>query len=453
MTKNISQKQTKETKSGLYLSLFVLFVAFCSILYAADPKIPNVIVTVSDFTLNYAPDGKTVSLMPSSGGSTFSGTSDSDGIVNFLRVTPGQYTLTISGIGLDPLTLQVPNSTNDLSASNLVISAWTPPSGARYAGATANLQAWSLLHPSAVRVWTNADGVIEPLDDPTTAKFHFSNYANDSSWAAEFLHDATGTAEALGTRVRLSEGTGTNTSAIAFDVANDANGGGDDAFGGVVFDGTANYGTDSRVGYYTDSGPVAGEGAGVSGTGQSSFALQYGLSGLAAPNHNSQTNIGVAGLGAMSTQQGLTSGVFIGLVGQLASDYYGSSATNLNYESAALLLDNRNTGLPLMTARTNNGTTVFSVAASGLASSVAGFKSTDTTAAVNIATTGWTNTFGKNAVVYYDGTAVTAIVKNNAGTAVYTNAAALTGMSSILLQPSGAVILSGTGVKGRATPF
>src|SRR5205814_8570782 len=99
-----------------------------------------------------------------------------------------------------------------------------------------------------------------------------------------------GTGGGLGPRVRVSQGTGTNRSAIAFDVANDANGGGDDAFGGVVFDGTANYGTDSRVGYYTGRGPVAGEGAGVSGTGQSSFALQYGLSGLAAPNHNSQTN-------------------------------------------------------------------------------------------------------------------------------------------------------------------
>ena len=78
--------------------------------------------------------------------------------------------------------------------------------------------------------------------------------------------------------------------------------------------------------------------------------------------------------------------------------------------------------------------------------------STDTTAAVSIAATGWTNTFGKSAVVYYDGTAVTATVYNNAGTAIYTNATALAG-GSVLLQPSGKVILSGTGVTGRATPF
>jgi hypothetical protein len=89
---------------------------------------------------------------------------------------------------------------------------------------------------------------------------------------------------------------------------------------------------------------------------------------------------------------------------------------------------------------------------SGLVTAATGFSSSDTTAAVNIAASGWTNTFAKNAVVYYDGTAVTATVYNNAGTAVYTNATALSG-GSIMLQPSGKVILSGTGVSGRAVPF
>ncbi len=70
---------------------------------------------------------------------------------------------------------------------------------------------------------------------------------------------------------------------------------------------------------------------------------------------------------------------------------------------------------------------------------------------VAIAATGWTNLFGSTAVVYFDGTAVTATVKDTALTTIYTNAVALTGMSSIILPPKAAVVLSGTGVAGRAT--
>lgn len=82
-----------------------------------------------------------------------------------------------------------------------------------------------------------------------------------------------------------------------------------------------------------------------------------------------------------------------------------------------------------------------------------GVSSTDTTAAVAIDATGWTNTFGKNAVVYLDGTAVTYTVYNNAGTAVYTNAAVVA-HADIILQTSGKVIVTaGTGVSGIATPF
>src|SRR5881394_2204717 len=156
-------------RTGLFLSL----IASLALLYAADPKIPNVTVTVSDFTLDYAPDGKTVTLMPASGGATFSGTSESDGVVNFLRVTPGQYTLTISGIGLDPLTLQVPNSTNDLSASNLVTSAWTPPGEARYAGATDNLRALS-----RDSIWTNSGAAISQ-QHPIPVVLTYSVYATN----------------------------------------------------------------------------------------------------------------------------------------------------------------------------------------------------------------------------------------------------------------------------------
>lgn len=74
-------------------------------------------------------------------------------------------------------------------------------------------------------------------------------------------------------------------------------------------------------------------------------------------------------------------------------------------------------------------------------------------AAVNIASTGWTNTYAKNATVYIDGTGLTYTVYNSAGTAIYTNAATVI-HSTVNLQPAGKVIITaGTGVTGRATPF
>lgn len=82
-----------------------------------------------------------------------------------------------------------------------------------------------------------------------------------------------------------------------------------------------------------------------------------------------------------------------------------------------------------------------------------GFASTDTTAAVNGAATGWTNTFAKAATCWVDGTAVTITVKNNAGTATWTNATVFTGSLPVPLQSGGAVVTSGTGVTTRGVPF
>lgn len=126
---------------------------------------------------------------------------------------------------------------------------------------------------------------------------------------------------------------------------------------------------------------------------------------------------------------------------------FSSTLSNVVAASDALFaVQNALTNVMLLTGDGSLSTSATVTGTNGIAS-------LSTTAAVTIAATGWTNTFGKNAVVYYDGTNVTAKVYNNAGTAIYTNTAAINGGGSILLQPSGAVVLSGTGVNGRAAPF
>jgi hypothetical protein len=103
----------------------------------------------------------------------------------------------------------------------------------------------------------------------------------------------------------------------------------------------------------------------------------------------------------------------------------------------------------------NKNTNKFTVDYLGEATAVEGFSSTASDAAVTIDATGWTNTFSKNAVVYMDSAAgITFTVYNNAGAAVYTNSTTATAVSSVLLQPSGKVIITaGTLGAGRATPF
>jgi hypothetical protein len=103
----------------------------------------------------------------------------------------------------------------------------------------------------------------------------------------------------------------------------------------------------------------------------------------------------------------------------------------------------------------NNATNKVWITFDGNTTAVGGFSSQAPDAAVTIASTGWTNTFGKNAVVYMDSAAgITFTVYNNAVTPIYTNSTTATGVSTVLLQPSGRVIITaGTLGVGRATPF
>lgn len=129
------------------------------------------------------------------------------------------------------------------------------------------------------------------------------------------------------------------------------------------------------------------------------------------------------------------------------------SSSPVPNKSAVVVLDSIESNLPLLIACTNNGTQVFQIAASGLTSANAGFSSSAIDAPLEITATGRTNTLGKNAVARMDGTNLVYVVKNNAGTAIYTNSIAV-GRATELLQSGGAlVITSGTLTYGNVTPF
>jgi hypothetical protein len=109
-----------------------------------------------------------------------------------------------------------------------------------------------------------------------------------------------------------------------------------------------------------EGGASSGESVGVLGVTDFSAndVLNYGVVGLTpVAGKSGQTNVAVAG----STDQ--ASSIAVGGYFEIASGYI--NRTNPVFESSVLLLDNRDSGLPLITARTNNGTTVFKLNADG----------------------------------------------------------------------------------------
>lgn len=88
----------------------------------------------------------------------------------------------------------------------------------------------------------------------------------------------------------------------------------------------------------------------------------------------------------------------------------------------------------------------------GTSTATNGLASFSTNGPVNIAATGWTNTFGVQARVRFDGTAMTYNLVRANGTGLYTNTAPVTHGSEDL-QPGEWLLISGTGVTGSAFGF
>lgn len=107
-------------------------------------------------------------------------------------------------------------------------------------------------------------------------------------------------------------------------------------------------------------------------------------------------------------------------------------------------------GVPFDVAQTFTATTVES---GFWVKAPTGFISQATDAAVNISATGWTNSFGKAATAWVDGSSATYVLYNNAGTAVRTNTAVAGTTVPIPLQSGGKFIVTAGSVSGSAVPW
>lgn len=126
--------------------------------------------------------------------------------------------------------------------------------------------------------------------------------------------------------------------------------------------------------------------------------------------------------------------------------------TALNNGNVGIGVSNPNTNTTERLVVAGNAKIDTNVYVGNITYSTNGVASYAVDAAVNIAASGWTNTFGKLAQVSFDGTGIFYTNLNNALTPVYTNAAAII-HDTIILQPGGAVRIDGTGVTGRAFPL
>ncbi len=106
-----------------------------------------------------------------------------------------------------------------------------------------------------------------------------------------------------------------------------------------------------------------------------------------------------------------------------------------------------------LSEKSNNGSLVNSVRFDGMTTASGGFSSLSTNAPVPITATGWTNSFGKSAVVSLTATAATWTKKNNAGSLISTNATVFSGDSELYIQSGGSFQVTAGTVAGVANPF
>lgn len=122
------------------------------------------------------------------------------------------------------------------------------------------------------------------------------------------------------------------------------------------------------VGQTDDGSLLPGESVGLYAKASAYQTTQYGTISKATPVLNGQTNVGSASV----VYENGSSGVFVGHYVQIASGAAGPTEAHV---SSVQVLDNRDTGLPVLIARTNQ-TQVFGIDGSGSLSMTGGFSQT-----------------------------------------------------------------------------
>jgi hypothetical protein len=166
----------------------------------------------------------------------------------------------------------------------------------------------------------------------------------------------------------------------------------------------------------------------------------------------------------IKTALGLTDGIRLEVAAGHATDGEGGRLTLIagngtNNDGGDVIIsagiaDGGDAGEMDLTASFIDATTAQLSVIGGRFYSELGVASDAPDAAVPITSTGWTNTFPVNAVVYFSGTGIffTNVLSTGA-VPWYTNSTTHTGAMSVTLQPGEAIRISGTSVVGQAKPF
>ncbi len=129
--------------------------------------------------------------------------------------------------------------------------------------------------------------------------------------------------------------------------------------------------------------------------------------------------------------------------------YQDTYSVGAQYDNAGYVFFTFNTTDTTITAKGSGTPTIVADIVLG----TAGLKSTATDAAISGTSAGWTNTFGKAAVIRFDGSALIYNMFNNALTSIYTNTVSV-GHGTEVIQTSGKILFtSGTVSQWVAAPF
>ena len=197
-------------------------------------------------------------------------------------------------------------------------------------------------------------------------------------------------------------------------------------------------------------GAISGTGLTVTGTSFNAVNSQWKDAGnnpmvtiLDSASGSSSIATGIMGIGTTTPSSSLTIQSASGITPFLVLNSTGTGLMKI--------LENGNVGIGT-NAPSEKLEVLGNIKVSGNLQG-SGFGSTSTAAAVTIAATGWTNTYGFNAHVLLEGTAMTFVIYNSVNTPVYTNAAVIANATVPLPKDGAVVITAGTGVSGRAVPW